>query len=118
MTVTTAVSPAFGQLRCDRDMLELLQAYESLGPAALDRRTDPLVARGRPGMAEAIRAVLQQHQAAPARAPSACTTAAAKVVTSHDVNVNGAAGRLAARWAAGMPMTPLPAASPSMRRPS
>lgn len=90
MTVTTAVSPAFGQLRCDQDMQALLQTFESLRPAVPDRRTNPAVLRLRPGIAEAVRLLRQQRPAlqSPVTVPEP---------DCHDIRVPGADGMLRAR---------------------
>lgn len=87
MTVTTAVSPAFGQLRCDMDMQALLRAYEALKPAPPDRRTDPAVARLRPGLPEAVRVLRQER-------PDLQGATAAPQPGCREIRVPGAAGML------------------------
>lgn len=89
MTVTTAISPAFGQLRCDRDMQKVLRTLESLKPVALSKWTRPADARKRACMADAVRILRDQNTSPPA--------AASPAVSSNDLTLQTDAGPLAAR---------------------
>lgn len=90
MTVTTAISPAYGQLRCDRDMQELLRVHGSLRPAVLDKRTDPAAARTALGLADAVRIHREGHASAPG-------DEAASRITHSDFTLRTAACSLTAR---------------------
>lgn len=90
MTVTTAISSAYGRLRCDKDMLELLQVLEELKPAIPDRRVDPAFVRRRACMGDAIR-ILHERRAVPADASPSSP------VTSCDLTLQTASAPLRAR---------------------
>lgn len=90
MTVTTAISPAFGQLRCDKDMQKVLRTLESLKPVALGKWTRPADARKGACMADAVRILRDQNPLPPA-------DATAPVVSSTDLTLQTDTGHLHAR---------------------
>jgi len=90
MTVTTAISPAFGQLRCDKDMQKVLRTLESLKPVALNKWTRPADARKGTCMADAVRLLRDQNQLPPVDATE-------PAVSSTDLTLQTDTGHLAAR---------------------
>lgn len=86
--VTTAISAAFGQLQCDRDMAALLDFHETLRPVRFTPRTDVDAARRGPALADALRRI-GDPAAADAQAPAR--------VDVRDLRIDGAAGTLPAR---------------------
>lgn len=89
VTVTTAVSSAYGQLRCDKDMLELLQVLEEIKPAVPDRRVEPDFVRRRACLADAVR-VLRERRAPAAEEATVC-------ITTCDLTLQTRNGPMAAR---------------------
>jgi acetyl esterase/lipase len=90
MTVTTAISPAWNQVRCDKDMQELLRAFERLGAPAFHRRMEPVFARRLPCLADAVRALDRQRT-------SDASDEAAPQVSTRDLTLQTTAGPLTAR---------------------
>lgn len=86
--VTTAISAAFGQLHCDRDMAALLDFHETLRPLRFTPRTDVDAARRGPALGDALRLIGAQATAA----AQACAR-----VEVRDLRIDGAAGTLPAR---------------------
>jgi acetyl esterase len=87
--VSTAISAALGQLRCDEDMSVLLKTYDELGPPVPGKHTDPAAARRRPAFGDAIR-LLRERRAMLKDDPISR-------VSARDITVQGAAGPLHAR---------------------
>lgn len=87
MPVTTAVSAAFGHMRCDRDMAALLEVYDSLRPVRFNARTDVRTARQGPSLADAVRRLTASLPGLP-EGPQ---------VATRDLFIEGAAGQLHAR---------------------
>lgn len=87
--VTTAISSAFGQMRCDRDMAVLLETFESLRPVRFTPRTGVEVARRGPGIDEAVR-LLRDRQ-------NASSSGDAATITTQDLIIDAGTVSLPAR---------------------
>lgn len=101
MIVTTAISTAWGQVRCDKDMQELLHTLEHLGAPAFNKRMDAAFARKLPCIADAVRTLSAQR-------PRAADDATAAQVASRDLTLQTSAGPLTARVYAPAGEGPLP----------
>lgn len=96
-----AIGRAAAKIRADDDMLEVLNAYLAFDPDAIENCTVEQ-ARRQPTAADAVKAVLRNHNRDPA--PKALVPG----VDSEDRMIPGAAGELRARLYTPIGATPLP----------
>lgn len=96
-----AVSKALGRLRADEDMLEVLNAFASLDPDAIEK-VSPEVARRNPTIADAVNVVLERQ------GRSTRPQDLVPGVTSQDITVSGETGPLPARVYTPSGMGPFP----------
>lgn len=101
VNVTTAISPAWGQVRCDQDMQQLLRAYDRLGAPVFHQRMEAAFARRLPCLADAVRALREQR-------PQAVDPEVAPQPGSRDLTLQTRAGPLTARIYTPASETPLP----------
>lgn len=85
--VVNAVSNAVAAVRADHDQLELAKAHESLGPKAIEKLTVE-EARREPTVADAVTALLKSQ------GRSAAPESLVPGVTTRELQVDGAVGRL------------------------
>jgi acetyl esterase/lipase len=101
VNVTTAISPAWSQVRCDQDMQELLQAYDRLAAPAFHKRMEAAFARRLPCLADAVRALRRQRA-------QAADDDGAPQAGSRDLTLRTSAGPLTARIYTPASEAPLP----------